>query len=287
MNLYKIDGGIGKNIAFTGLIAELVKKDGEICIETAYPEVFYGIEGIARVYNSSEPKDMTKFYRFFDNIYAHDPYIGNMFKGNVHVTNAWASMFGLKQTDKPRLPMVSVQAVPEEVAKVKEQLGDKPYFVIQISGGQSPYEIRDMNNLPAYENNQMRAGRNMVGIDALYTELREKFPDHQIVQFALPNEPQLKDAIQLQTNYVVWFDIFKDADFFVGIDSMLQHYMASIQKPGIVFWDMNTPEQFGYEYEGVSHYTTSMPGGVSVSKSLAITAIKNLKADLEVINTSK
>ena len=46
MNLYKIDGGIGKNIAFTGLIPELVEKNGgQICIESAYPEVFINIPG--------------------------------------------------------------------------------------------------------------------------------------------------------------------------------------------------------------------------------------------------
>ena len=67
MNLYKIDGGIGKNIAFTALIQELVEKDGgEICIETAYPEVYINITGVVRIYNSNE----ASYYRINDTKYS-------------------------------------------------------------------------------------------------------------------------------------------------------------------------------------------------------------------------
>lgn len=277
MNLYKIDGGIGKNIAFTALIQELVEKDGgEICIETAYPEVYINITGVVRIYNSNEPKDARKFYSCFDNVFAHDPYVGNMWKGNVHVIDAWAQMFGLEP--KTRFPSVKVTASDADKEAINEKLGDKPFIVLQISGGQSPYEIRDMNNLPAYENNHMRAGRNIVAMDDLYNELKAKFPDHNIVQFALPNEPQIKDAIQLQMHYINWFYVFDKAEFFVGIDSMMQHYMASIKKPGIVFWDMNEPVQYGYDYHGIAHYNTALPGGVYINKQLATTAIKHLQA---------
>ena len=271
MNLYKIDGGIGKNIAFTGLIPELVEKDGgQICIESAYPEVFINIPGIAMIYNANEPKDMKKFYSYFKNVYAHDPYIGNMWKGNVHIVDAWASMFGLPEKDLSlRMPIIKVYPSEEEINKIKEALGDDPYYVIQIAGGQSPYEIRDINNLPAYENNAMRAGRNMIMLDDLYNELHTQFPNHKMVQFGLPNEPKLKDAIQLNMNYINWFYVFTNASFFVGIDSMMQHYMASIKKPGVVFWDMNIPQQFGWYYDGIVHADTIIPGGVNINKALA------------------
>lgn len=278
MDLYKIDGGIGKNIMFTGMVDALVKKNGMICIETAYPEVFVNVPGIAMIYNSTEPKDPKKFYSYFKNVYAHDPYIGNMFKGNVHVTEAWAQMFGLPYEKGMYFPKVVVEPGEKDLEAFEKELGEGPYYVIQMSGGQSPYDIRDLQNLPEYQNNPMRQGRNMGMIDSLYIELKEQFPNHKMVQFGLPNEPRLKDSIQVPMHYVAWFKVFKNADFFVGIDSMMQHYMASIKKPGIVFWDMNTPDQFGWEYEGIAHYNTALPGGVYIDKPLATAAIKHLQA---------
>ena len=56
------------------------------------------------------------------------------------------------------------------------------------------------------------------------------------------------------------------------------HYMASIKKPGIVFWDMNEPVQYGYDYQGIAHYNTALPGGVYINKPLATAAIKHLQA---------
>lgn len=280
MNLYKIDGGIGKNIMFTGLIESIVKKEGSICIETAYPEVFMNIPGVSMIYNSTEPKDPKKFYSYFKNVYAHDPYIGNMWKGDVHVTEAWAQMFGLDLKTIP-YPNVTVEPGEKDLENILSEIGDSKYFIIQMSGGQSPYDIRDLQNLPEYANNPMRAGRNMGMLDSLYNELKAKFPDYKMVQFGLPNEPRLKDAIQVPMHYVAWFKVFQNAEFFVGIDSMMQHYMASIKKPGIVFWDMNTPEQFGWKYDGVFHYNTVMPGGVHIDDALAVKSVAAIKKFIE------
>jgi hypothetical protein len=282
MNLYKIDGGIGKNIAFTGLIKELVERDGNICIESAYPEIFMGCPGVSMVYHSAEGKDMRKFYSYFDDVYAWDPYIGNMWKGDVHVVDAWANMLGLPKKDlETRIPVLYAKITEDEKAAIDKQLGDGKFYVMQISGGQSPYDIKDVNNLPAYERNHMRTGRNMGMIDPLFEGLTKEFSDYKMVQFGLPNEPKLKGAIQLQLNVIQWMYVFSKADFFVGIDSMMQHYMASINKPGIVFWDMNTPEQFGWKYDGRFNYNTSMPNGVHVNKELADKAINDLKGFLE------
>lgn len=275
MNLYKIDGGIGKNIAFTGLIKELVERDGNICIESAYPEVFFGIPGVMMTYNSTDAKDHKKFYGHFDNVFAWDPYIGNMWKGDVHMVDAWAKMFNLP--DRPlseRMPKMYVDISAEEKAAIDKELGDEPFYVIQITGGQSPYDIKDVNNLPGYERNHMRQGRNMLLIDPLFKALTKEFDTHNMVQFGLPNEPKLKDAKQLALNYIQWLYVLSKADFFVGIDSMMQHYMAGLKKPGIVFWDMNTPEQFGWEYTGRFDFDTAMPGGVNIDEKLAKKAVE-------------
>lgn len=64
---------------------------------------------------------------------------------------------------------------------------------------------------------------------------------------------------------------------------MMQHYMAGIQKPGIVFWDMNTPEQFGWKYEGVIHANTIMPGGVHIDANLAKQTISKLNPYITTI----
>lgn len=276
LNLYKIDGGIGKNIAFTSLIPSIIKREGSICIESAYPEVFIGQQGVTMIYSSIEPKDPRKFYSHFKNIYAWDPYIGNMWKPDIHLVDAWATMLNLDVDSKKLYPNVSVDISDDEKKQIDEILGEDEFFVIQISGGQSPYDIKDKDNIPQYENNQMRAGRNFGVIDPLVAELKEKFPDCKMIQFGLPNEPAIKDAERLGLNYVQWMYVFRKAKFFVGIDSMMQHYMAGIKKPGIVFWEMNTPEQFGWKYPGVSHYSSVLPNGVHVDPITAKKAVSTL-----------
>ncbi len=279
MNLYKIDGGIGKNIAFTGLIKELVEKNGPICIESAYPEVFIGQPGVTMLYSSLEQKDHKKFYGYFSNVLAWDPYIGNMWKGDVHVVDAWATMFGLTEltSTTTRMPVVYTDISDEEKAEIDKMLGDGKFYVIQIAGGQSPYDIKGPDNMPRYDSNPMRQGRNMGMMDPLFNELTKEFSDYKMVQFGLPNEPRLKDAVQLQLNTRQWMYVFRKASFFVGIDSMMQHFMASTKTPGIVYWDMNTPEQFGWKYEGRFDYDTAMPGGVNVTAELAQKSVSELK----------
>lgn len=281
MNLYKIDGGIGKNIAFTALIKELAERDGEdIAIESAYPDVFIDIPGVGIIYNSGDGKDHTKFYRHFDKVFASDPYIGTFFKGNVNLLSAWREQLGLNPVKELSFPVLTNNISEEEDKRISEILGSKKYFIIQISGGQSPYAFNDQKSLPEYQQNHMTQGRNMGKMDELYSELQKKFPEHTIVQFALPNEPQLKGAVQIPAHYRTWFNIFEHADFFVGIDSMMAHAMAVYKKPGIVFWDMNNAEQFGWFYDGVNHYNSSLPNGVHINKQLAETSVKTLHSYL-------
>ena len=282
MNLYKIDGGIGKNIFFTGLIKELFEREGQICIETSYPEVFIGFEKeVAKVYFSNEPKDFKKFYAHFDKIYAHDPYIGNMWKGGIHVVQAWADLINLPTNKlENRFPVIKAETNKNDLEQIQSKLKDKKYIVIQIAGGQSPYEIQDLNNLPPYERNHMRAGRNFTSMDALFEELEKQFPDHEIVQFGLPNEPKMNGAIQFNMHYVSWFEVFKNCDFYIGIDSMMQHYMAGIKKPGIVYWDLNDSNEFGWRYKGRFNYDSALPGGITVNQKLAQKSIGELKSFL-------
>ena len=52
----KIDGGIGRVIAATGAVEQYAKESKEaINIVSSYPQIFYGLEGINRVYNIGMP----------------------------------------------------------------------------------------------------------------------------------------------------------------------------------------------------------------------------------------
>lgn len=289
MNLIKIDGGIGKNIAFTGLIQTVYEDMGEFAIETAYPDVFVGLPHISMIYNSAEPKDPRKFYSHFDRVFASDPYVGTFFNGETHLLSAWSEQILNKPIhgSNTLLPKLVNDITKEEQDRIKKIIGDKPYFVIQISGGQSPYEFNDSNSKPEYTINHMRAGRNMGKMDDLYNQLKEIFPDHTMVQIALPNEPQLKDAVQIPAHYRTWFNIFEKSDFFIGIDSMMAHAMAAYKKPGIVFWDMNSPKQFGWEYDGRFDYSTILPNGVHIDKKLATESLSKLKTHLDTTTIIK
>ena len=286
MNLYRIDGGVGKSIMFTSLVEQLAKRDGgHICIETAYPEVFNGVPGVDIAYHSGQPKDPKQFYKYFDKVYAAEPYNGNFWKGDVHLLNAWAFYLGLPEIKEPKkqLPVLSanIPIPPQRLQQIFQAIGSENFIVIQISGGQSPYELqgKDPTQIP-YTANPMRQGRNMTAIDPLVAVFKDKLgKDFKLVQFGLPNEPMIKDAVQLGQlglHFVEWFAVFQRAAGFIGIDSMMAHAMASYKKPGVVFWEGTSPDQFGWEYKGRLDLNSALPNGITVTPELADKAIQHL-----------
>ncbi|MGH1460647.1 MAG: hypothetical protein ACRBB6_01300 [Neptuniibacter sp.] len=255
-NLYTIKGGIGKCVAFTALIEQLAKKDGKkIVVGAGYPGVFNAHPNVAGTLKGITEQAITPVADQFDNIVWREPYVSNYCKGNSHILDEWAKLYGMKPLKGGGYNSRPDLVVPEGFQKQSEELKsriEKPFFIVQWTGGQPP---NNFNNKKKYPDNYLTKGRNVRNYQEIMLALAEEYPDHQFLIFALPNEPievpaSLKSRVlRAKAGVLAFADLLRSADSFIALDSCLQHFGAArqIDKKGVVLWGQTTrPERIGY-----------------------------------------
>ena len=231
-DLFVLEGGIGKQVAFTALIKELKKRNG-VAILTPYVDIFVGIPEVDAVYDMASTPLTPEFFRKFNNIYHQDAYKGNYEKGDYHLIDAYCDICHISKVDrKPYLPQKFAVSVPEG-----------KYVIVQFSGGQSPINF---NAQSSYQTNNMRIGRN-------YVENAQEIVDYliskgyKVIQYGLPNEPRFKGILTYDMPYMNYLELIRKAEFIVAIDSSLMHLTASTDTKGVILWGMTSPQQLGYK----------------------------------------
>ncbi len=257
-NLYTIKGGIGKCVAFTPLIEGLAARDGKkIAVGSGFPGVFKVHPKVFGVMSSITPEAITPVAEKFDDIVMREPYISNYCKGDRHILDEWAKLYGLPPFKDggfhARPDLYIAPPMVEQADKLKVQLKRK-FFIVQWTGGQPPQNVKRTGKYP---DNALTRGRNVKNYQAIMSALAEAFPEHLFLVYALPNEPvQMPEHIKgriARTNAhaLTYAELLKHSDGFVALDSSLQHFGASRQigKKGVVLWGKKTtPERIGYAF---------------------------------------
>ena len=97
MNTYIIEGGIGKQVAFTAIINALVKKDKEkIQIFSPYVDIFGGNTNVKYALDSNTIPVHDKRILDSQNICYCEPYKANFLKGDHHIIQSYCKLFGVK-----------------------------------------------------------------------------------------------------------------------------------------------------------------------------------------------
>ena len=257
-NLYTIKGGIGKCVAFTALIEKLASRDGKkIAVACGFPGVFAFHPSVAGALKSITPEAIAPVAQKFDDIVMREPYISNYIKGDRHLLDEWARLYGLEPFKQgafhARPDLVVRDVIVTQTEQLAQKIGQK-FFIVQWTGGQPPNNFKNKNKYP---DNYLTKARNVRNYREIMLALAEAYPDHLFVVYALPNEPvQMPEEIRgrirrINAPSLAYAALLKHADSFVALDSSLQHFGAARQvgRKGVVLWGNKTkPEQIGYSF---------------------------------------
>jgi len=245
---YIIDGGIGKNIMFTAMINELSKNE-DINIVTAYPDIFYKLKGINKVFEHPM-MNSKKFIECTSKVEGFDPYKSNiLIQPEKHLLEHWCNGYRIdyeKIDSRPRISELS-EEVQKEVKKALDNIkGD--FIIVQFTGGQSPLGFNPKES--KYNQGTMHFQRNypMPYAHKLVQRIKEKYPDLNIINYSLPNEHDLIPGTErISIPYIGYKEVIQKAKAYIGIDSSLLHIAASTDTPGIGLWGGVPYWQFSWE----------------------------------------
>lgn len=244
LDTYIVEGGIGKCVSFTALLPKLAEKaGGPVQIVTPYIDVFANNPLVKMVFDEgSIPLDDPRILES-DNIYYSEPYKSNFVKGDEHLLKSYSKLHGI-EFDVDMRPRMYTDHIKPQVEEWKKQAGiGSRYIMVQFSGGQTPIGWNQNNQYVS-----SNAGRNYHPYFAqgIINALKEKFPEYQIIDATLPNEPGYANTIKCDQTYTVLHELLKGSAGFIGIDSCLQHFAASTGTPGVVIWGNTRWTQFGW-----------------------------------------
>tara|TARA_R100001460_G_scaffold48641_1_gene86720 strand:- start:132 stop:974 length:843 start_codon:yes stop_codon:yes gene_type:complete len=249
-NMHHVEGGAGKHIQFTSLFKNIREKyNQKIVISSGFPEIFEFSPHVAysRMWNHNffSVETISSFNQY-DKIFFKDPYRSDWLKGNTHIVKKWAELYEVEINDiRPDFNInieLEKQLMPHIQAMSK-------FILLQFTGGQAIQgNLYDRHNW----------GRNYLYGQELIKLLNESFPNHIVITFGHSNEQteyQGETKFNNQTGELLFktredfMVLSKYCDFFISIDSILQHMCSnkSFNKKGIVLWGATDPNRFGYE----------------------------------------
>lgn len=295
LNTYVIEGGIGKCTAFTALIPKLAEKAGEsIQIYTPYIDCFAFNPDVVMAYEQSLPITDPRIMAS-DNIFYCEPYKSNFVFGKQHLIESYCELFGIEysSTMVPKLYTTHLKDRADQWLK-KNGVTDK-YIMVQFSGGQTPVGWSQDNQYASHN-----PGRNYPPYLAQHVIniLRAEYPNTAIIDCTLPNEPGYAETIKCDEHWAVIHEMLKSAEGFIGIDSSLQHFSASVGKSGVVLWGSTRWTQFGYSHNTNLHFhmkdewnenifNDSDPRNIMIDPTDVFTAYKNLTTTHEGAKNAK
>lgn len=234
--VFHIDGGAGKNVIATAVCRSIkaAYPDHKLIVVTAWPEVFLHNPNIYRVYKFG---NLPYFYDDYvknkdSKILRLEPYHTEDFLyRRKHLSEIWCDLFGITTTgEKPELYLTQ-----RELMFIERNLQkDGPILLVQSSGGaenqQHPYSwARDIPPVIA---------------QGVINAVSNKFK--KILHIRRENQPALDGTIPVTDNLRNLFCYVALADKILGIDSLIQHVAAALNKPATVCWITNSPDVFGY-----------------------------------------
>jgi ADP-heptose:LPS heptosyltransferase len=125
------------------------------------------------------------------------------------------------------------------------------YMMVQFSGGQTPVGWSPNNHYASH--NPLR-NYPLYLAQQVVSRLRAEYPNVTVIDATLPNEPGFAGALKCPEPWAVLHEMLKGAEGFIGVDSCLQHFSASVKKAGVVIWGSTRWTQYGYAHNANLQY---------------------------------
>jgi len=235
--VFHVDGGAGKNVIATAVCRSIkaAYPEHKLIVVTAYPEVYLHNPNVYRVYKFGNiPYFYDDYVKNKDSkILRLEPYHTEDFLyRKKHLSEIWCDLFDIPTTG-PRPEIFLTQRELMFVERNLQKAG--PILLVQSSGGadnqQHSYSwARDLS--PAFAQN-------------IINNVSDKFS--KILHVRRDNQPELEKTIKITDNLRNLFCYVALADKILGIDSLIQHVAAALNKPATVCWVANSPTVFGYK----------------------------------------
>ena len=184
-------------------------------------------------------------------LYTEEPYnIGNFGMRKLSFVDAINYAWGLsdkKVSEGPTdaLPCIDV---PKDVSKAAKDFSKehKKFVIVQFHGGQNP-----AGGQPEQPYNYDELGlKRHYPLDKAEELCAKLVKDgYEVLHYALPNEPRVKDAIYMQSvmPQLFYHELAKYAEGIITIDSSLMHLGIKHCKKMVVIWVHTSPISFGYK----------------------------------------
>lgn len=272
--LINVEGGLGKNVMLTSILAEFKEAKGydEIYVISPYHDVF---KACSVVTDAFPPMQGTLYQELVldedCDVYWKEPYSNQKFiKKQCHLFDAWAEEFDFVLGHSADTYVPQLDKIEDEYPAVKSAAErylnewNHNFCIVQFNGGQSPLgPMKDQNGNPIQYNAQMEAiKRNYFKGEQIVKLLKEKYPGTTIVHFALPNEPTIEGTVKIEVPYLTYHLLAKEAKAIVCTDSSLQHLATGVNDNVTVIWGETRPEHFGYHCNNnvcAQHVLNSQP----------------------------
>jgi len=263
----QINGGLGKNIAFSQITKEAKEVYDFIAVLSPYYDIFECCPYVDYVYKPTEVKDFISDAKndeaeiFIDHIYDTSDFIYK----NISYADAYRKMLHMKvkgnkngsDTKTELEPYSKYPQLQNQVTKVLDQIkkdGYSDFVIVQFEGGFSPLTVppvvdgkQDWTKLPKDYNEPLRR---MYPYGQQFVDLfHQKYPNTAIINYALPNEKEYNNTYKFVMPYLTYYELAKLPECIgtISIDSSLQHLVAGNTKSTVV-WAHSLPKSFGYEY---------------------------------------
>jgi len=249
------EGGIGKNIAGTAVVRAIKKQfpDKKITVVAGCPDIFMNNLNVRKIFNFN---NALHFYNDLidqnDDIYImkvesylHTDYLTKQ----KHVVECWCEMLGVEwDGNEPDLFFT-----PNDIDAAKIYIdeftnkGKKKFAMFQWIGGKVPNQPDNTKEMKAFLAEMYRRAIPQKHAQEIANLLMEKY-NCKVGLIQHQNFPVLDKCERICFPIRATISLLYNADYFIGIDSLLQHAAASkqINKRGIVIWGGTSPICLGY-----------------------------------------
>jgi uncharacterized phage-like protein YoqJ len=247
--VWHIEGGLGKNIAATSLVASVKKKysDRKLILVVSYPEVFLNHPDIYRVYRAGST---SYFYDDYINgkdtiIFKHEPYFqSDHIMKKKHLIDNWCDLLEIKY--EKQQPILYPNMVQKDI--IYNWAREKPTMILHTNGG------------PIQQGSLYSWTRDMpYGIaQSIVERYSSKYHIIQVGRDQNHAIPGVEFINQPMTNHEL-FSILALSEKRVLIDSCLQHASVAMGLKSTVLWIGTSPKNFGYDFH--SNIVANPPKG--------------------------
>lgn len=242
-------GGLGFNIALARFIQTVSPEKYSFRVMSPYYDIFQAAK--IETYTPNEVRDFIldavndpEAEIIEHRLYDMDGFI----KKQLDYQEAWRILCKIPKEDivQSANNLLLEKVFPEtnkQVEDILNKIGEK-FIIVQFWGGQSPLNF-NKDNVYKYDSEPLKRHYPIKLAQEFVDKFREKYTQYKVIQYTLPNEPQLNNTEHFTVPYLVYYELAKKAKCAITIDSSLQHLISGVC-PLVCIWGHTLPSNFGY-----------------------------------------